>query len=344
MKNPLIKNSFFILFCGFLFTLGAISVSAQNSISGIVFDHNRQPVSDIYVELLDDVERLIGSRKTTNGFYTFQRLGRGIYYLRVRNDGTNFKEQKIRIDLGDLNAIGGVDAKQQDIYLELDRKMDGQNPFVTGVIFVQEVPEDAKDQFDKGIKNLEKNKDEAAIENLTNALGIFPDYFEALEKLGEIYLSQNKYEEAENIFKRSTSINEKSFTGFFNLAIAQNKLNKKEEAAGNLKKANAIDANSINANLLLGIIQRQLKQFSEAEKTLLRAKILSKNKEADVNWQLAELFYFDLKKLNEAADELDSYLKNLSKEERKNNPRKINMVKKLIEQIRQEATNSSAKS
>ncbi len=337
MKNSFLKITLIFLSFGVFFSSAAISTFAQNSISGIVFDQNRQPVSDIYVELLDEVERLIGSRKTTGGFYTFQRLGRGNYYLRVRTDGTNFKEQKIRIDLGDFNAIGGVDAKQQDIFLEIDKRRSGQESVVTGVVFVQQVPEDAKSQFEKGLKNLDKNKEEEAIENITTAIQIYPDYFEALEKLGEIYLSRKKYVEAENIFDRSSKVNKKSFSSLFNLAVAQNNLDKKAAAAANLKAANEIDNNSINAHLLLGIIQRQLKQFGEAEKTLLRAKALSKNSEADVNWQLATLLYYDLKKLNEAADELNSYLKNLSKTERKNNPKMIDGVKKLIEQIRSEA-------
>jgi tetratricopeptide (TPR) repeat protein len=336
MKIRPIRIGPVFLFFGLLLGVAAFPAAAQNSISGIVFDENRRPVSDIYVELLDELERLIGSRETRNGFYSFQRLNKGIYYLRVRTDGTNFREQKIRIDLGDLNSIGGVDAKQQDVYLALDEKRSGQISAGRGVIFVQEVPAEAKEQLERGVRSRDKNNDAEAVGNLQTALRIFPDYFEALGILGEIYLRQKKYREAEDLFTRATKVNEKSFASFFNLAVAQNNLNRPEEAAANLQKANMIDPGSINAHLLLGIIQRKLKRFEEAEKTLLRAKTLSRNKEPDVNWQLAELFYFDLKKPHEAADELDSFLKNLSEDERKNNPQKIETVRKLIRQIRSE--------
>jgi tetratricopeptide (TPR) repeat protein len=341
MKRSFLQVALMFLFFGFFLFSNVISATAQNSLSGIVFDNNRQPVSDVYVELLDDIERLIASRKTRGGFYTFQKLSRGIYYLRVRVAGTSFKEQKIRIDLGDLNSIGGVDAKQQDIFLEVDSKRSGQTPQVTGVIFAQEVPADALVSYQNGLKNLNKNKTEDAIADLKMAIRIFPVYFNALEKLGDIYLSRQNFAEAEDLFKRAAAVNQKSFSSYFSLAIAQNKLSKPAEAVASLTKANEIDGNSINSHLLLGIIQRQLKQFSEAEKNLLKAKELSKNKEADVNWQLAELFYFDLKELDKAADELNSYLKNLSKTERRNNPKKIDGVKKLIDQIRAKAIKDS---
>lgn len=341
MKKLFIRMGYTIFTLGLLFSFLAVSASAQNSISGIVFDNNRQPVSDIYVELLDEVERLIASRKTKGGFYTFQRLNRGIYYLKVRNAGTNFKEKKIRIDLGDLNAIGGVDVKQQDIFLEVDKRGNENRKTVTGVVFVQEVPENAQNYYEQGLKDFKKNKDSEGIKNLKMAIQIFPEYFNALEKLGEVYLNQKKFTEAENVFKKSTEVNKKSFTSYFNLAIAQNNLNKKVNAAETLKKANEIDGNSINSHLLLGIIQRKLKQFNYAEKNLLKAKQLSKNKEADVNWQLAELFYFELKKPDKAVEELKSFLKNLSEAEKKNNPKKIANIKKLIKNIRSEVKKAS---
>lgn len=322
-----------LLFCGALLAPAA----AQNSITGIVFDDNRRPVSDLYVELLDEVERLIATRKTRGGFYTFQRLERGIYYLRVRTEGTNFREQKLRIDLGDLNAIGGVDARQQDIYLELDRDAAGTGRNLTGVVFVQEVPDAAREHFERGLDELGRGRDAAAGAAFEAALRVFPDYFDALEQLGGIHLRQKDHAAAEEIFRRAAAVNPKSFSVRFNLAVAQNNLGKRAEAADSLARANELDPGSINAHLLLGIIERRLKRFGAAERSLLRAKELSGDREPDINWQLAELFYFDLKRPAEAADELEAYLRNLTSEEKRNNPDKIEMVRKLIRQIRSEA-------
>ncbi|NNF00785.1 MAG: hypothetical protein HKN25_17350, partial [Pyrinomonadaceae bacterium] len=140
---------------------------------------------------------------------------------------------------------------------------------------------------------------------------------------------------------KAVEVNPKSATSLFGLAVAQNKLKKKPDAAESLKRANALDGNSINVNLLLGIIQRDLKRYSEAEKTLVKAKTLSDNKQPDVNWQLANLYYYNLKKLRQAAIELNYYLKNLSKNERKQNPQMVKSIKKLIKKIRLEADAAS---
>lgn len=349
MKIDILKRIIPILLMTIIFGVGYETVQAQNSINGIIFNENRKPVANIDVELLDDLERLVQTTKTNGGgLYLFQGLRAGVYYVKIRVDGTNFLDAKERIILGDMNRTvqtssgtrtTGSDSKQQNFYLQVNPKRLGvsNNPSVTGVIFAQEVPETAESAYKSGLKNLNNKKDNLAKADFEKAIQIFPDYFLALYELGNIYLNTQKFAEAEEFFGRAIAINAKSFTSFFNLATAQHNLNKKEVAIENLKKANELDGNSINAHLLLGIIQRELKQFSEAEKSLLKAKELSKNKEADVNWQLAELFYFDLKKPKEAADELDSYLKNLSKKEKENNPKKIEGVKKLIEKIRSES-------
>lgn len=320
--------------------LFAVGVFAQNSISGIVFDPDGRPVNEIEIELLDTFERLIGARKTAgSGFYTFQRLSAGIYYLKVRAGGTGFKETKERIDLGDLNAIGGVDQKQVDIYLEYDRRSDRGGKSVTGVVFAQEVPEEAKDHFEAASEIADKEP-ERAIRELESALAVFPDYFLALELTGDLRLAEQDFEGAEAAFAKAAEVNPRCFGCFFNLAVSQNKLGKKPQAAASLLKANEIDPGSINANLLLGMILRDLGRFAEAETVLLKARDLSGNEQPDVNWQLAELYYFNLKEPEKAISELNSYLRNLSDSEKRQNSKKVETIRKLIKQIESELPGS----
>lgn len=323
-----------LLICG--------SASAQNSISGIVFDPNRRPANDINVELLDSFERLIASRKTKgSGFFTFQRLNQGVYYIRVRVAGTNFKDQKKRIDLGDLNSLGGVDQKQIEIYLEFDPRAVKRTPAVTGVIFAQDVPDEARRLFETAGKYKKKKRPEDAEKALIQATSVFPDYFQALEMLGDVHLELKKYRDAEADYLRAVRVNPKCFACLLNLAMAQYNLKELEKAVGSLVKANELDSSSINAHLLLGIVQRELKRYENAEKSFLVSKKLGENKYADVNWQLATLYYFDLGKKSEAADELERYLKNLSGKEKKKHADKIRSVRKLIQKIRREAKEAS---
>ncbi len=332
------KSFLFLIFFVCFLALTTQTVSAQNTINGMIFDHNRRPVPDINVELLDDLERTIATRKTRgSGFYSFQRLNRGVYYVSVRVAGTNFKRKKVRIDLGDLNAIGGVDVKQVDVHLELDDRKTGRTPARTGVVFVQEVPSEAKLLFAKATKNLNDDSIEEAVSNLNAAVKIFPEYYQALIKLGTLHINLGKFADGEGFLTKAVNVNPKSFTGYYGIGIAQYKLKRMDEAIENLRKAIEIDPSAERTHLQLGIVQRELKRFEKAETSFLKAKRLSNNRSSDANWNLALLYYYNLKKKEKAADELDSFLKNLPKEDKKKNPQKVATVKKLIKKIRRKA-------
>ncbi len=339
MRFLAIKIFWISLAFGICFFISPNTSYSQNSINGMIFDHNRRPVPNIEVELLDDLERLIGSRKTRgSGFYSFSRLNAGIYYIKVRVGGTNFKEPKIRIDLGALNSIGGVDVKQVDLHLELiDRKE--RNSLVSGVVFVQEIPSTAAEFYRLASKMLEKKDFKAAQVNLMEAIAVFPDYYDALLQLGHVYLIENLNQNAENMFSKVVEINPKSFSGYFGIAIAARGFGDFEKAESMMKKAIQIDGQSDRAYFLLGTIQRDLKKHVEAETNLLKVKELTDNKSADANWQLALLYYYNLKKHDAAANELTNYLRNLSKDDKKKNPEKVKTVNALIKQIEASATN-----
>jgi len=339
MKGVFSKVVFPSLLIGFLFCALGAKTNAQNAINGIVFDENRKPLPNVEVELLDSFERLIGSRTTRGGgFYTFQRLNQGIYYIKVRVGGTNYLEKKRRIDLGDLNSIGGVDIKQIDVFMEIDPRGKKGIPANTGVVFVQNIPAEAKILFDQAVNDVRKKKVAEAENKLIKSLSIFPDYYDALLQLGDLYLSARQYLAAEKALKAAVAVNSKSEVGHFGLAVAQNNSNKKTDAIANLNKAIELNSNSENSLLMLGMIHRDIREFDKAEANFLKVKKLTGNTSADTNWQLALLYYHDLKNKAAAAVELNSYLQNLSKADKKKNPEKVKTVKTLIKKIKADAS------
>ena len=162
----------------------------------------------------------------------------------------------------------------------------------------------------------------------------FPKYFLALEKIGYEYLAVNKIVEAENAFTKASEINPKSFSAKSGLSIAQYKLGKKDEAAKTLEEAIVLNQTLPTSFLFLGRIYRELKEFNKAETNLKKAKELSQNKLADVHWELALLYYYNLNRPADAADELELYLKANPKAENKA------QVEKLIKTMREKALKS----
>ncbi|MEZ5427545.1 MAG: tetratricopeptide repeat protein [Pyrinomonadaceae bacterium] len=349
MKSGFVKVVLLCLFTGFVLCISAQKVSAQNSITGIVFDQNRKPVPEIDVELLDGFERYIRSTKTKgSGLYFFQGLRAGVYYVRVRVDGTAFMESKERIQIGQANRVnqvtGGVsgsESLQVNFNLQIDPRRIDNSPINNSVVFAQNVPTDAQASYESALEKLEKQKKDEGIEDLRAAISIFPDYYLALDRLGREYLSQGKFVEAENVFKKAIDVNPKSFSSFFGLSVARHNLGKKDETVATLKKAIELNPGSVSAFLLLGIVQREMKKFNEAEASLKKAKEISDNKEPDVHWNLALLYYYNLKRYNAAADELELYLKAMPDDKNQETEEKKAQVKKLIKTLREKSEKSS---
>ena len=72
-------------------------------------------------------------------------------------------------------------------------------------------------------------------------------------------------------------------------------------------------------------------EYEKAEISLKKADELAGKKLADIHWELALLYYHNLKRYNEAADELELYLKANPKAENKE------QVKGLIKMFRSKA-------
>lgn len=328
-----------ILLTGIAFCVSAQNTLAQNSISGMIYDPNRRPVPRIDVELLDEFERLLKSTQTTtSGLYIFQGLRAGIYYVQIRTGGTNYRDTKERIQVGQANRISGSgqpsgsEALQVDLTLQVDRRGNNTETLLNNeVVFAQTVPKEAENYFEEALKKLKDEKHDEAIAGLENALKVFPDYFLALEKIGYEYLAKSKFAEAEIVFTKAFAINQKSFSSKSGLGIAQYKLGKRSEAVKTLEESIVLNQSSANSFLFLGKIYREMKDFTKAETNLKKAKELGKNKIADVHWELALLYYYNLNRPGEAADELDLFLK------AKPNAENKSQIEKLIKTMREKA-------
>ncbi len=339
MKRYFPGFALIILFCG-----AAHSASAQNTISGLVFDRNRNAVANIDVELLDEYERYVRSVKTsTSGLYIFQSLRAGVYYVQVRVDGTNFKPVKERIQLGQTNftnlttgGTSGAESAQINFVLETVRRGSENNlPLNNEIVFAQEVTKEAETFYNDALGDLHKKNRTAAISNLENAIKAFPDYFLALNKLGYEFIELKRFADAQDVFTRAVKVNPKSFSSNSGLGIALFMQHKPAEAARRIEAAVIINPASAASFLFLGKIYRSLKEFEKAEKSLKTSLKLSDSNSADVHWELALLYYYDLKRYNEAANQLELYLKTNPKAENKK------QVEKLIKTFREKAGKTS---
>ena len=321
---------------GALLVLGVLPARAaptlqtnSNSISGHVSNDQRAPLADLRVELLNEVDSVIRTVKTDgSGLFVFRKLSDGTFQVRVQTSNTNYVSQTKRVDLARPHGFGAAFEELEFVLLTKDS---GGRTAKPGVVFVQEVPEAARKQFEKASDLLNKSdKRQEAFAALQSAIDLFPQYFDALELLGTEQVKDRQYEAAIPTLTKALEVNSRAFASSFALGVAQYNVKQIQPAIESFRRAVSINEKSINANLWLGIVLRQTSRPDEAEPYLKRADVLADSKLPDAHWQLALLFN-QLKRYKEAADELEMFLKVQP------DARDAELIKKLIQRLREQS-------
>ncbi|MEO8573973.1 MAG: tetratricopeptide repeat protein [Pyrinomonadaceae bacterium] len=330
--------SFSILLSVFFLYCNSASAQTGNSVSGHVFGADRRPLSDVYVELLDDLSRAISRGRTSaSGLYSFFGLSAGRFRIRVMPLGTDYEEQEQDLEIvnfsgsagiGDTRVLGRV-SEIRDFYLNPRRVAMGLGSPTS--VFAQDVPDEARKLYRDAIDHLEDKKPQEAYTALKSALEIFPKYFVALETLGTEYVKAGHFEAAQILLSLAVEVNPRAYKSWYALARALEAQQKHGEALAAAKKAIQMNALAPESLFLTGYLLRQAKEYPEAEKQLIKARDTSGDSIPDVHWELALLYANGLKRYKDAAKELRLYLK--AKPDDKN----AENIKKLIAEFEEKA-------
>lgn len=314
----------YLLLAGLMLVLpllnpGSFSACAQsnNSISGGVFGLNRMPITDIYVELLDENGSSIQRGRTNGGGrYVFHGMPAGRFKIRVLPYGTDYDEQEGEVNIQTFTRAGhdnttstSAASEQLDFYLRLRK---GVDPAMVGVVFAQDIPPKAQKLYEKALEDLSDKKQQDAFAGLRGAIEIFPKYFLALDRLGKEYLlleTNDGYQASAILLDMAVKVNTRSFSTWHALAHSLYNLKRYDEASKAVEKALELNSSSPEALLLSGVLLRYDKKFDEAEKRMLKAKEQSRDRFAEVHWELALLYANDMKRYGDAARELKVYMK-----------------------------------
>lgn len=323
----------------FLLLFLSQSVFAASTISGTIYDKQRNPLPNIEIELLNDYYQTVGRTQSDgSGRYQFNGLRDGRYSVRVYAFRYDLEDQTIPQEINTQNIRGGEGSGYFLVDFYLLPKKGGIAESELGVVFAQEVPSDAKKLYNKAMDEFSKKRTDEGIMTLNEAIKIYPDYFLALYRIGKELWIKQKYDQSVPFLFKAAEINPKSGAAFYYLGSALSKLGSQynKSAITALKQAHILAPSSIQILFALGKAERADTQFTEAEKHLLQAKKLSPNSVPELHKELAQLYANDLKKYKEAADELELYMKSskLNGEDEKK-------TKKLITDLREKARTSS---
>lgn len=314
-------------------TSHSLAPQSTNSITGTVYSDTRRPLENMRVELLDEVDGLVASTYTNAvGQYSFYRLSSGTFQVRVLTGGSDYQSKTERVNImGSLMGGRGTTSEQVDFVLspKKERRKSGSVSHGAGSIYVQEVPDNARSAYETAVRELESDKSkEKALADLQRAIDLFPEYYAALDLLGQEYVKRANYQAALPLLTKAVSVNSRSSSTWYSLGYTQYRLRNLPAATESLTKAASLNADSSNIRLLLGTVERMQQHWGNAETQLKQARTLSKTPSAEVHWQLA-LLYNQTNRYAEAADHLELFLK------AQPDSRDAEKIRKLIAELRQ---------
>jgi tetratricopeptide (TPR) repeat protein len=319
-----------LLLFSFLIDPYGLQADARFALRGYVRTPSGQPVVNVRVSLLDDNRQ---TRKTifsdSTGKYEFRSVGRGVYYLRVDAMSTDYNNLEQRIELVPISSTTNEEPVIVDLIVSPKKTAAPGNP--PSVNFSQSVPDTAQKEYRRGLDNLKDKQAEQGIAALKKAIEIFPDYYDALEQLGNTYVEQRDYQNAQPLLLHAVEINKDGWRAHYGLGIAQFNLNQRENAISSLRHAVELNTGSANAYMWLGIVLAQQGDTRvEAIRAFEKVTQLAKDDIPDVYFYLGSL-YSRNNQYKEAADALDRFLRVAPQVNDKEK------IKKLVEQLRQKA-------
>ena len=319
--------------------LGAI-VLAQggHSLQGrVVLPNNSQPNAPVKITLTFNGRRMYETFTDLSGRFTFTALSRGIYQLTAQGDSQTFETTTASAE---VSAFGSAPQLfTQDIQLRpIAAKPMGQ----TGVLnaFTQDVPKAARQALERAMKLNEELKTAAAIEQIKEAIKLFPEYFEAHLDLGNIYLKAGRLEQAISELDRAREINPNDERAYQSFGLVLMKLKNYEVAVAIFAEAARLNPNNaMNALMRATALIHQATTITEptTRQSLLDSAALSLSQASKLGGDkhkadsLTLATFYEMKgEPGRAADELEVFL-------RKADPKNAEPIQKEIKRLRLEA-------
>ena len=259
-----------------LLSLMVQPLTAQNffTVVGTVRDDTGHPVPSIRVSLEDENSQPVRTVFTdASGRFKFPGLRAGNYRLRAETAGLPYEENSQPVELYSIQRAGSTSTTEEtnvfDITLRKKKSGLGSGSTPT-VVFVQEVPTPAREEFNRGASSIRKDP-ESGILALKKALEIFPDYYDALELLGTEYLEKGKFDNAIPTLVHAVEVNNKAYKCMYALGVAFLNLKQLDESITWLQKAAEGDPANADVFMKLGIAYGNKGALSESETALKKA-------------------------------------------------------------------------
>jgi Tfp pilus assembly protein PilF len=309
-----------ILTCGLMMV--STAAAQGHSIRGKVRTSSGVNMSRVTVNLETGTGAMINQTVTNNeGDFNFSGLSDNSYMVTV--SAPDYSPATERVEF--VRSVGANDPGEvRTVEIVLTGNANTRTAR-REVSFVQNIPKEASDKFALGMQSLKDGRAKEAVGYLEQAIGIFPDYFDARFALANQFVLEGKLSAAIAHLDESRRINPKDDRVYQAFGIVLMRQQKYAVAARIFAEASRLNPRELNYLVLQGTAlidqaagidvkksptasDERNYAFSEAEAVLNKAYNLSGKKLATVHLQLARL-YEKKGDPKRAASELEQYLR-----------------------------------
>lgn len=280
----------------------------------IFFPSGRRADGTIQVKLTSLNSAEITAIADSSGSFIFAGLSPGNYTI-IIDAGAQYEiaHEGVTIDsdpnLSRQGIILNSGSRRYTVMVTLQPKPDPKNNTKAGVInaALAEVPEDARALYQKALDRIKAGDAQRAIEDLKNAVALYPKFPLALNELGVQYLKLGEAAKAVEPLKSASKQSPDAFTPRLNLGIALLEVRQIAEAEAALRGALKISSTP-TAHMYLGLTLVSARRFDEAQVELETAISTGGENLAQVHRYLGAL-YWQKQDFRHAVDEFESYLR-----------------------------------
>lgn len=169
-------------------------------------------------------------------------------------------------------------------------------------------PEEARVLYKRALESAHAGDHKKAVEQLQQALVIYPQFMTALNEMGVQYIEMKEWEKAAEALRKAITIGPEAFHPRLNYGIVLVHLKKHQDAATQLEMAIQKDSTSGPAHYYLGRAMVGIGNYVAAENALRQTISIGGEETVEAHRYLGAV-YIEMHDNARAADELDMYLK-----------------------------------
>jgi Flp pilus assembly protein TadD len=279
----------------------------------IYFPSGRRSDTRVMVKLESYNSGELKVMSDSNGSFAFRGLNPGSYTV-VVDGGDDYEtvRESIYVETDGNSSVLGIRLPPVPRLYTVDISLRPKRSTLVkaGVLnaALANVPQAARDLYQKALTDSQTGDSKKSIEELQNALSLYPEFPLALNELGVQYLRLGQPDKAVEVLSKAIKLAAQDFQPRLNYGIALLNLRRFAEAEAQLRTAIGLNDSVATAHMYLGIVLAIQRKLEEGEKEL-KIAIASRSSEVALAHRYLGGIFLEKHQYQLAAAELETYLK-----------------------------------